>query len=55
MTSQPAMGAIIGSLQGTEYDTGIDFTKTMEINSYWEQTRQLYAPFESGTNSVFQL
>jgi len=51
MTSQPAMGAVVGSLMGTEYDTGIDFEKVLEINQYWEQARLLYAPFESGQKS----
>lgn len=49
MTSQPSMGAIIASLQGTELDTNIPLPKVSEYSAYWEQTRTLYAPFECTT------
>jgi len=51
LTSQPAMGAIIAALQGTERDTGIDLAKVQGLNNYWEQVRAVYAPFESGLKS----
>lgn len=48
MTSQPSMGALIGAMAGTEHDTGLSLRATEGLNEYWEQVRQLYAPFESG-------
>ncbi|KAK2707160.1 hypothetical protein QYM36_014993 [Artemia franciscana] len=59
MTSQPSMGAIVASLQGSEHDTGIDLRKVNEYSAYWEQTRTLYAPFEccvtmkSGNSDIY--
>ena len=50
-TSQPSLGAIVGSLQGTDLDTGIDLKKISAVNDYWESARGLYAPFESGQKS----
>ncbi|XP_023246746.1 pyruvate carboxylase, mitochondrial-like [Copidosoma floridanum] len=49
MTSQPSMGAIVASLQGTKADTGFDLNDISEYSAYWEQTRTLYAPFECTT------
>ncbi|KAK9512583.1 hypothetical protein O3M35_000978 [Rhynocoris fuscipes] len=49
LTSQPSMGAVIASLQGTPYDTGFDLKNISEYSAYWEQTRTLYAPFECTT------
>ncbi|KAK6753383.1 hypothetical protein RB195_012772 [Necator americanus] len=46
MTSQPSMGAIVASLQGTKYDTGLNLDDISKYSAYWESTRQLYAPFE---------
>uniref|UniRef100_T1GGZ2 pyruvate carboxylase n=1 Tax=Megaselia scalaris TaxID=36166 RepID=T1GGZ2_MEGSC len=46
MTSQPSMGAVVASLQGTQLDTEIDLKTVSEYSAYWEQTRTLYAPFE---------
>jgi pyruvate carboxylase len=49
MTSQPSMGAIVASLQGTPLDTGFQLNNVSEYSAYWEQTRTLYAPFECTT------
>ncbi|XP_012257036.2 pyruvate carboxylase, mitochondrial isoform X2 [Athalia rosae] len=49
MTSQPSMGAVVASLQGTPLDTGFQLTDISEYSAYWEQTRTLYAPFECTT------
>lgn len=46
MTSQPSMGAIVASLQGTELDTQFDLKDVSKYSGYWEQTRTLYGPFE---------
>lgn len=60
MTSQPSMGAIVASLQGTENDTGIHLRQVSDYSAYWEQTRTLYAPFEcavtmkSGNADVYE-
>ena len=48
LTSQPSMGAVMGSVAGTKLDTGLDFSKVNRLNTFWEQTRGLYSPFESG-------
>jgi pyruvate carboxylase len=41
------MGAIIGATRGTNLETGINPLHARLINDYWEQTRLVYAPFES--------
>ncbi|CAG9809002.1 unnamed protein product [Chironomus riparius] len=60
MTSQPSMGAIVASLQGTALDTGFKLDDISDYSEYWEITRTLYAPFEctttmkSGTTDVYK-
>uniref|UniRef100_A0A6M2DLA5 Pyruvate carboxylase n=1 Tax=Xenopsylla cheopis TaxID=163159 RepID=A0A6M2DLA5_XENCH len=49
MTSQPSMGAVVASLQGTKLDTGLQLSDISGYSAYWEQTRTLYAPFECTT------
>lgn len=49
LTSQPSMGAVVASLQGTPLDTQLELPKISEYSAYWEQTRTLYAPFECTT------
>ncbi|MEM9458342.1 MAG: pyruvate carboxylase [Myxococcota bacterium] len=51
MTSQPAMGAVVAALRGTPCDTGLTLEVLEGLETYWEQARQLYAPFESGLKS----
>lgn len=46
LTSQPSMGAVVASLEGTPLDTGVHLNNVSEYSAYWEQTRTLYAPFE---------
>ncbi|XP_049874990.1 pyruvate carboxylase, mitochondrial isoform X4 [Pectinophora gossypiella] len=46
LTSQPSMGAMVASLQGTPFDTKIPLTTVSEYSAYWEQARTLYGPFE---------
>lgn len=48
MTSQPSLGAIAANVRGTDLDTGLDKKALGELNTYWENVRALYAPFESG-------
>ena len=47
-TSQPSIGALVASTQGTEWDSGLDLYQVQSLNEYWEECRGLYAPFESG-------
>ncbi|XP_043284091.1 pyruvate carboxylase, mitochondrial isoform X2 [Venturia canescens] len=49
MTSQPSMGAVVASLQGTPQDTNFNLRDVSDYSAYWEQTRTLYAPFECTT------
>jgi pyruvate carboxylase len=51
LTSQPSMGAIVGAFKGTELDTGINPEDIYSINSYWEQIRLLYSPFDPNVKS----
>lgn len=49
MTSQPSMGALVASLQGSPIDTGYNLKDISEYSAYWEQARTLYGPFECAT------
>ncbi|CAL8080811.1 unnamed protein product [Orchesella dallaii] len=49
MTSQPSMGALVASLQDTPHDTELKLEDVSQYSAYWEQTRNLYAPFECCT------
>jgi pyruvate carboxylase len=48
MTSQPSMGALVSMLSGTDKDTGLDKHMVGPLNTYWENVRSMYLPFESG-------
>ena len=48
MTSQPSVGALLASLEGTEYNPGLDIHHIRAIDTYWAQLRLLYSPFEAG-------
>lgn len=50
-TSQPSMGALIAALEGSPRDPKITVAETRPLNTYWEMTRELYRPFESGGKS----
>ena len=47
-TSQPSLGALVASLAGTEHATELDLKAVSAVNEYWDEARNLYAPFESG-------
>ncbi|MCY1068903.1 pyruvate carboxylase [Nannocystis sp. RBIL2] len=51
VTSQPALGALVAALQGSERDTGLSIADLQPLGNYWEQARGLYAPFEAGNLS----
>ncbi|KAF1920099.1 pyruvate carboxylase-like protein [Ampelomyces quisqualis] len=48
MTSQPSIGAILASLEGTDFDSGLDAHMIRNLDAYWAQLRLLYSPFEAG-------
>ena len=48
MTSQPSIGAILASLEGTELDANLNLAHVRAIDTYWAQLRLLYSPFEAG-------
>ena len=48
MTSQPSVGAILASLEGTEHDPGLHGHNVRALDTYWAQLRLLYSPFEAG-------
>jgi len=51
MTSQPAMGALVASLEQTTMGTGIRMEDVLALNTYWEQARLLYSCFDAGLKS----
>ncbi|KAL2427166.1 Pyruvate carboxylase [Exophiala dermatitidis] len=48
MTSQPSIGAILASLEGTPLDPGLNGHNVRALDQYWSQLRLLYSPFEAG-------
>ncbi len=47
-TSQPPMSALVAATDHSERTTGLDIAAVNALEPYWEATRRLYAPFESG-------
>ncbi|KAH7252134.1 carbamoyl-phosphate synthase L chain, ATP binding domain-containing protein [Fusarium tricinctum] len=47
MTSQPSINAIIASLEGSEFESGLDPKLVRSLDVYWQQLRLLYSPFEA--------
>ncbi|ELT98600.1 hypothetical protein CAPTEDRAFT_229262 [Capitella teleta] len=60
MTSQPSMGALVGSVERTPLETGLNPQDIYQYSAYWEQCRQLYGPFEctvtmkSGNSDIYE-
>jgi pyruvate carboxylase len=50
MTSQPSVGAVLASLEGTDLYPGLNVHHVRAIDTYWAQLRLLYSPFEAGLN-----
>ena len=46
-TSQPSIGAILASLEGGEFDPGLDGNQVRALDQYWAQVRMMYSPFEA--------
>ncbi|MBA2559226.1 MAG: pyruvate carboxylase, partial [Propionibacteriales bacterium] len=47
-TSQPALSALVAGTDNTARSTGLSLAALCDLEPYWEATRRLYAPFESG-------
>ncbi|MGA8986884.1 pyruvate carboxylase [Aeromicrobium sp.] len=47
-TSQPPMSALVAATNHSDRVTGLDIDAVNALEPYWEATRRLYAPFESG-------
>ncbi|MDD1759582.1 MAG: pyruvate carboxylase subunit B, partial [Methanothrix sp.] len=43
-SSQPSTESLVASLQGTDYDTGLDLELLTEIKRYFEKIMEIYAP-----------
>ncbi len=47
-TSQPSLSALVAATDHSERETGLSLAAVNALEPYWEATRRLYAPFESG-------
>jgi pyruvate carboxylase len=50
-TSQPALSALVATTDHSARSTGLDLKAVCDLEPYWEATRRVYAPFESGLPS----
>ncbi|MEV7430644.1 pyruvate carboxylase [Nocardioides sp. NPDC092400] len=50
-TSQPPLSALVASTDHSERETGLSLAAVNALEPYWEATRRVYAPFESGLAS----
>ncbi|CAK4029698.1 pyruvate carboxylase [Lecanosticta acicola] len=46
-TSQPSIGALVASLEGSDFESGLDAHFLRQIDAYWAQIRLVYSPFEA--------
>jgi pyruvate carboxylase len=51
LTSQPNFNSIASMLEGHERGGELDIRKLNQYSTYWEDVREMYAPFESGMKS----
>ena len=58
LTSQPNLNSMVAALANTPRDSGLELDALNACSRYWEDTRKLYYPFESGmvagTAEVYQ-
>ncbi len=47
-TSQPALSALVSATDHSGRETGLSLPAVNALEPYWEATRRVYAPFESG-------
>ena len=50
-TSQVPLSALVATTDHSERETGLDLDAVCDLEPYWEATRRVYAPFESGLSS----
>jgi pyruvate carboxylase len=50
-TSQPALSALVSATDHSARETGLSLAAVCALEPYWEATRRVYAPFESGLPS----
>ncbi len=50
-TSQPSLSALVAATDHSDRETGLSLQALFELEPYWEATRRVYAPFESGLPS----
>jgi len=50
-TSQPSLSALVAATDHSARETGLSLAALFELEPYWEATRRVYAPFESGLPS----
>jgi len=50
-TSQPPLSALVATTDHSARATGLDLRAVCDLEPYWEATRRVYAPFESGLPS----
>lgn len=48
MTSQPSIGAMMASFEGSDLYPDLNIRNVRAIDNYWAQLRLLYSPFEAG-------
>jgi pyruvate carboxylase len=57
LTAQPSLGSLVAALEGTARAPDLDRSALLELSTYWEGVRQIYAPFEAdiraGTSDVY--
>lgn len=46
-TSQPSIGALVASLEGSDFESGLDAHMLRQVDAYWAQVRMMYSPFEA--------
>jgi pyruvate carboxylase len=58
LTSQPNFNSVVEMMKGQERANDFDMAKLNQFSNYWEDTRDMYYPFESGlkagTAEVYQ-
>jgi pyruvate carboxylase len=50
-TSQPPLSALVSATDHSARETGLSLSAVCALEPYWEATRRVYAPFESGLPS----
>ncbi len=51
LTSQPNFNSVVAMFKGHERECEIDLPRLNQYSNYWEDVRNIYAPFESGLKS----